>query len=256
MVALHASGGVQLQQADHVFKALGCERCLQVDFWEAILMASSQEDVVQELLFRVASVYIDRLTDARPDPPRGRGPLKSADDLINSCCHYGALYPWLTVLNPAGTSNAQHQEAPHKLQSLLCGPSLSVGAVSPLLDGLPEETSWGFSLHLLRATRRGQYDSCIEKLLDRCPQAIVAYGNHHFQDEDKVLWWTKLLPELCNRTRAAADNGILLAALKETVVVVAMEMSPAEFLELIPDDGAASYFLPHLLTCCQRHLLT
>ncbi|XP_068613585.1 BLOC-2 complex member HPS3-like [Brachionichthys hirsutus] len=243
-------------------------------------MASSQEDVVQELLFRVASVYIDRLTDARPDPPRGRGPLKSADDLvaerfdlapspplsamlrrlcafqINSCCHYGALYPWLTVLNPARTSNAQHQEAPHKLQSLLCGPSLSVGAVSPLLDGLPEETSWGFSLHLLRATRRGQYDSCIEKLLDRCPQAIVAYGNHHFQDEDKVLWWTKLLPELCNRTRAAADNGILLAALKETVVVVAMEMSPAEFLELIPDDGAASYFLPHLLTCCQRHLLT
>ncbi|XP_068613590.1 BLOC-2 complex member HPS3-like [Brachionichthys hirsutus] len=256
MVALHASGGVQLQQADHVFKALGCERCLQVDFWEAILMASSQEDVVRELLFRVASVYIDRLTDARPDPPRGRGPLKSADDLINSCCHYGALYPWLTVLNPARTSNAQHQEAPHKLQSLLCGPSLSVGAVSPLLDGLPEETSWGFSLHLLRATRRGQYDSCIEKLLDRCPQAIVAYGNHHFQDEDKVLWWTKLLPELCNRTRAAADNGILLAALKETVVVVAMEMSPAEFLELIPDDGAASYFLPHLLTCCQRHLLT
>ncbi|XP_068614246.1 BLOC-2 complex member HPS3-like [Brachionichthys hirsutus] len=256
MVALHASGGVQLQQADHVFKALGCERCLQVDFWEAILMASSQEDVVQELLFRVASVYIDRLTDARPDPPRGRGPLKSADILINSCCHYGALYPWLTVLNPARTSNAQHQEAPHKLQSLLCGPSLSVGAVSPLLDGLPEETSWGFSLHLLRATRRGQYDSCIEKLLDRCPQAIIAYGNHHFQDEDKVLWWTKLLPELCNRTRAAADNGILLAALKETVVVVAMEMSPAEFLELIPDDGAASYFLPHLLTCCQRHLLT
>ncbi len=41
----------------------------------------------------------------------------------------------------------------------------------------------------------------------------------------------------------------------ETLVVVAMETSPAEFLELIPDDGTASYFLPHLLTCSQRHLL-
>lgn len=41
----------------------------------------------------------------------------------------------------------------------------------------------------------------------------------------------------------------------ETLVVVAMEMSPAEFLELIPDDGTASYFLPHLLTCSQRQVL-
>ena len=42
----------------------------------------------------------------------------------------------------------------------------------------------------------------------------------------------------------------------ETLVVVAMETSPAEFLELIPDDGTASYFLPYLLTCSQRHKLT
>lgn len=41
----------------------------------------------------------------------------------------------------------------------------------------------------------------------------------------------------------------------ETLVVVAMEMSPAEFLELIPDDGTASYFLPYLLTCSQRQVL-
>ncbi|XP_068175639.1 BLOC-2 complex member HPS3 [Antennarius striatus] len=259
LVALHGNNNVQLQQADHVFQELGCERCLQVDFWEAILMASSQDAVVQELLFRVASVYIDRLTDANPEPepPHAEhGALKSADDLMNSCSHYGALYPWLNVLNPAGTSNAQHQEALHKLQSLLCGPSLSVGAVSPLLDGLSEETPWGFGLHLLCATRRGQYADCIEKLLDRCPQAIIAYANHQLQDAHTVLWWQKLLPELCDRTRVAADNGILLAALKETVVVVAMETSPAEFLELIPDDGTASYFLPHLLACCQRHLLT
>ncbi|XP_053178915.1 Hermansky-Pudlak syndrome 3 protein [Scomber japonicus] len=262
MVALHENNKVQLEQADHIFKELGCENCLQVDFWEGMLMASSQEAVIQELLFRVSSVYIDRLiqtnSDTLTNPPHRhptRRSLKSADDLINSCTHYGALYPWLTVLSPAHTTSSQHQEALHKLQSLLCGPSLSVGSVVPLLECLSDETLWGFSLHLLCTTRRGQYDSSIEKLLDRCPQAIIAYANHQLQDKYMVLWWQKLLPELCNRTRAAADNSILLAALKETLVVVAMEMSPAEFLELIPDDGTASYFLPHLLTCSQRHLL-
>ncbi|XP_074523944.1 BLOC-2 complex member HPS3 isoform X2 [Halichoeres trimaculatus] len=262
MVALHENNKVQLEQADQIFTELGCENCLQVDFWEAMLMASSQDAVIQELLFRLASVYIDRLsntlTEMYCEPthklPR-RKPLKSADDLINSCSHYGALYPWLTVLSPVHTTSFQHQEALQKLQSLLCGPSLSVDSVVPLLERLSEETLWGFSLHLLCATRRGKYGSSIEKLLDRCPQAIIAYANHQLQDKNMVLWWKKLLPELCNRTRASADNSILLAALKETLVVVAMETSPAEFLELIPDDGTASYFLPYLLTCSQRHLL-
>lgn len=261
VVALHENNKVQLEQADHIFKELGCENCLQVDFWEAMLMASSQETLIQELLFRVASVYIDRLTSTtsdthsnKPHAPSRRRPLKSADDLINSCSHYGALYPWLTVLNPAHTTSSQHQEALYKLQALLCGPSLSVGSIMPLMERLSEETLWGFSLHLLCATRAGQYDSSIEKLLDRCPQAIIAYANHQLQDKHMALWWQKLLPELCNRTRAAADNSILLAALKETLVVVAMETSPTEFLELMPEDGTASYFLPHLLTCSQRHM--
>lgn len=60
-----------------------------VDFWEAVLMASSQEVVIQELLFRLAAVYIDRLTHTHPDthpehphtPPASRS-LKSADDLV------------------------------------------------------------------------------------------------------------------------------------------------------------------------------
>ncbi|XP_029987900.1 BLOC-2 complex member HPS3 isoform X2 [Sphaeramia orbicularis] len=261
MVALHENNKVQLEQADCLFKELGCENCLQVDFWEAMLMASSQEAVIQEILFRVALVYIDRLTNSETHPkpshtPPARRSLKSAEDLINSCSHYGALYPWLTVLCPVHMSSAQHQDALHKLQSLLCGPSLSVGSVVPLLERLSDETLWGFSLHLLCATRREQYGSSIEKLLDRCPQAIIAYANHQLQDKNMALWWQKLLPELCNRTRAAMDNSILLAALKETLVVVAMEMSPAEFLELIPDDGTAAYFVPHLLACSQRHLMT
>lgn len=72
------------------------------------------------------------------------------------------------------------------LQSLLCGPSLSVGTVAPLLESLSEETLWGFSLHLLCATRMGHYDNSIEQLLDRCPKAIIAYANHQLQDKHMV----------------------------------------------------------------------
>lgn len=259
IVALHENSKVKLEQTDQVFKELGCESCLQVDFWEAQLMASSQDALIVELLFRVASVYIERLTHTSPDPRLacsgvGRRSLKSADDLIGSCSHYGALFPWLTVLCPVHITNSQHQEALHKLQSLLCGPSLSIASVWPLLEQISEDTLWGFSLHLLCATRRGHYNSSIEKLLDRCPQAIIAYANHHLQDSHMALWWQKLLPELCNRIRGNMDNSILLAALKETLVVVSMETSPAYFLELIPNDGTAAYFMPHLLTCNQRHL--
>uniref|UniRef100_H3D451 HPS3 biogenesis of lysosomal organelles complex 2 subunit 1 n=1 Tax=Tetraodon nigroviridis TaxID=99883 RepID=H3D451_TETNG len=262
MVGLHENNKIMLEQADHIFKVcLGCEECLLVDFWEAILMASSQEAIIQELLFRLASVYVARLTnwDTQPGSLRSasrRRPLRNAEDLINSCSHYGALVPWLTVLNPPYTASSHNQEALHKLQSLLCGPSLSVDSVAPLLEHLSHDTEWGFSLHLLCATRRGHYESSIEKLLDRCPQAIIAFANHHLQDKNMVFWWRKLLPELCDRTRASSDNSILLAALKETLVVVSTEMTPAEFLELIPDDGTASYFLPHLLACSLRQLPT
>lgn len=66
---------------------MGCENCLLVDFWEAILMASSQEAVIQELLFRLTCVYMDRLTNTSSPtsgkiPPQRRRPLKTAEDLV------------------------------------------------------------------------------------------------------------------------------------------------------------------------------
>lgn len=68
---------------------LGCENCLLVDFWEAILMASSQEAVIQELLFRLTSVYIDRLTNASSQTSgKLRRPLKTAEDLVQCLKSY------------------------------------------------------------------------------------------------------------------------------------------------------------------------
>uniref|UniRef100_A0AAZ3PD27 Hermansky-Pudlak syndrome 3 protein n=1 Tax=Oncorhynchus tshawytscha TaxID=74940 RepID=A0AAZ3PD27_ONCTS len=189
MVALHENDKVKLDEADLFFQELCGDVSgpqggpqLLVDFWEALLMASSQEAVIQELLFRLTTVYIDRVT--RRDG-RGFKPLKSADDLINWCSHYGSLYPWVSILTPAH------------------------------VNIIPED------LHKLQA-----------------------------------LWWQKLFPELCERTRATqGENTILLAALKETLVVVAMELNPLELLDLLPDDGTVHFFLPHLLECSQRNLM-
>uniref|UniRef100_A0A8C8H7Z9 Hermansky-Pudlak syndrome 3 protein n=1 Tax=Oncorhynchus tshawytscha TaxID=74940 RepID=A0A8C8H7Z9_ONCTS len=266
MVALHENNKVKLDEADLFFQVRLCGNLsgpqggpqLMVDFWEALLMASSQEAVIQELLFRLTSVYIDRVT--RRDS-QGMKPLKTADDLINSCSHYGVPYPWVSILTPDHFSIIQdHQEDLQKLQSLLCGPTLDVSSILPLLEQLPDGDNAGLSVHLLCATKLDCHESSIERLLDRCPQAIIPYANHELQNDKMVgttLWWQKLFPELCERTRAAGgENTILLSALKETLVVVAMELNPLEFLDLLPDDGTAHFFLPHLLECSQRNLMT
>ncbi|KAJ8374360.1 hypothetical protein SKAU_G00049400, partial [Synaphobranchus kaupii] len=86
---------------------------LLVDFWEALLVASSQDPIIQELLFRLTSVYIDRVAQSN----QGVKPLKTAEDLVNSCCHYGTLFPWVSVLTPAQLNvTPGNQEDLEKLQ--------------------------------------------------------------------------------------------------------------------------------------------
>lgn len=261
-VALHENSKVKLEDADLFFKEL-CKEApeeagtpqLLVDFWEALLVASSQEAVIQELLFHLVAVYIGRVSQRQQPSAK---PLKTADDLINSCVHYGQLYPWVGILTPSHLRSTQgYQEDLQKLQSLLCGPTLDVSSILPLLEQLLDSDNAGLSVHVLCATRLGHTESSIERLLDRCPQAIISFAHDELKNDKMALWWQKLFPELCERTRASGDNNsILLTALKETLVVVAMELNPLEFLELLPDDGTAHFFLPHLLECSQRNLIT
>ncbi|XP_026774530.3 Hermansky-Pudlak syndrome 3 protein isoform X2 [Pangasianodon hypophthalmus] len=261
VVALHENSKVKLEEAELFFQELCKDSTepqsipqLLVDFWEALLVASSQEMIIQELLFHLTSVYLERIMCKERS---GIKALKTAEDLINSCSHYGPLFPWLSILTPAQFNiTHDHQEDLQKLQSLLCGPTLDVSSIVPLLEQLPDTDNTGLSVHVLCATKLGQHEKAIEKLLDRCPQAIISYANHELHSNKMALWWQKLFPELCERTRlSSGDNGVLINALKETVAVVAMELNPVEFLDLLPDDGTAHFFLPHLLKCSQRHLL-
>ncbi|KAK7127228.1 hypothetical protein R3I94_018419 [Phoxinus phoxinus] len=257
VVALHENSRIRLEAADLFFQELckdGVEvessPQLLVDFWEALLVASSHESTIQELLFRLTSVYIDRITCRDRS---GVKALKTAEDLVNSCSHYGMLYPWVSILTPVQFNiSRDHQEDLHKLQALLCGPTLEVSSVVPLLEQLSDSDAAGLSVHVLCAARLGQHHSSIDRLLDRCPRAIISYANHELQNDKLPLWWQKLFPEVCDRMRRTGiDNAVLLSALKETLLVAARELNPLEFLELLPDDGTAHFFLPHLLECCQ-----
>ncbi|KAI5101699.1 Hermansky-Pudlak syndrome 3 protein isoform X1 [Silurus meridionalis] len=262
IVALHENSKVKLKEAELFFQELCKDSTeprsipqLLVDFWEALLVASSQESIIQELAFHLTSLYIERnINRARS----GIKALKSAEDLINSCSHYGPLSPWLSILTPAQFNiTHDHQEDLQKLQSLLCGPTLDVSSIIPLLEQLPDVDNADLSIHVLCATKLGQHQLAIDKLLDRWPQAIIPYANHELHSDKMALWWQKLFPELCKRIRLSSeDNIVLLTALKETLTVLSMELSPVEFLDLLPDDGTAHFFLPHLLKCSQRHLLT
>ncbi|XP_051978072.1 Hermansky-Pudlak syndrome 3 protein isoform X2 [Xyrauchen texanus] len=262
VIALHENSKIRLKEAELFFQELcrdGAEvhssPQLLVDFWEALLVASSHDSIIQELLFRLSSIYIDRITCRDHSAVKA---LKTAEDLINSCSHYGMLYPWVSILTPVQSNiTHDHQEDLHKLQSLLCGPSLEVSSILPLLEQLSDTDNSGLSVHVLCATKLGQHESSIDRLLEHCPQAIISYANHELQNDKLCLWWQKLFPELCERTRKLGnDNTILLSAFKETLHVVSVELNPLEFLDLLPDDGTAHFFLPHLLECSQRNLMT
>ena len=71
-------------------------------------------------------------------------------------------------------------------QSLLCGPTLDVSSILPLLEQLPDGDNAGLSVHLLCATKLDRHESSIERLLDRCPQAIIPYANHELQNNKMV----------------------------------------------------------------------
>ncbi|XP_055073601.2 BLOC-2 complex member HPS3 isoform X1 [Misgurnus anguillicaudatus] len=259
VVALHENSKIKLEEADLFLQELckdavevqSCPQLLQ-DFWEALLVASSQESIIQELLFRLVSVYIDRIT--RKDHS-GVRPLKTAEDLINSCSHYGMLYPWVNILTPIQFDVTHDQQDLHKLQSLLCGPTLEVSSILPLLEQLSDDDNTGLSVHVLCDTKLGQHERSLDKLLDRCPRAIIPYANHELQNEKLCLWWQKLFPELCRRMKKTAHDSTILFALKEALVVMGAELNPLEFLDLLPDEGTAHFFLPHLFECSQRNLL-
>uniref|UniRef100_UPI00398F1807 BLOC-2 complex member HPS3 isoform X2 n=1 Tax=Pristiophorus japonicus TaxID=55135 RepID=UPI00398F1807 len=263
-VALLESNKMKLEEADLFFKTL-CEQDgaeeneeetpqLLVDFWEAMLIACTKEAVIQVLLLKLVSLYIQRTArKLQPD----RTPLKTVEELINSCGHFGTIFPWIHIINASGSHPQGPLQDLQKLQSILCGSSINVKSVLPLLHQLPEDASPGLSIHVLCGTRLGECERVTEQLLDRCPEAVLSFAKCEMQQEKQPLWWKKLLPELCRRTRGAGgENRILVSSLRETLAVVATTLQPLDFLSMLPDDGVAPFFLPHLLQCSRKNSIT
>ncbi|NXB43012.1 HPS3 protein, partial [Leucopsar rothschildi] len=259
-VALHENSKIELEEADTFFKML-CNSSentvpqLLMDFWEALLVVSSKEDILQELLLRVTSQYVRRISRKQlPDTK----PLKTTEDLINSCSHFGFIVPWVSSIMSVGCScDKDYHEDISRLQSLLCSQSINIASALPVLEPLTEADKVGLTIRVLCNTRLGKYEEAIDQLLRRCPDALVFYAQHELKGDSQALWWNKLLPELCKRTRLTGnDCPVLISSLKETLSIVAMEVELRDFLSLLPEDGTAAFFLPHLLHCSQRRLLT
>lgn len=54
---------------------------LLVDFWEALLVVCSQEEVLQELLLRLTSQYVSRILKKQLPETK---PLKTTEDLVST----------------------------------------------------------------------------------------------------------------------------------------------------------------------------
>ncbi|NXX54802.1 HPS3 protein, partial [Scopus umbretta] len=256
-VALHENSKIELEEADTFFKML-CSSSentipqLLVDFWEALLVVCSQEEILQDLLLRVTSQYVWRISKQQLPETK---PLKTTEDLINSSNHFGLIFPWVTSIMSVGSpSDKDYNEDIAKLQSLFCSQSINIASVLPVLEPLTEAGNISLTIHVLCNTRLGKYEEAIDELLERCPDAAILYAQHELKDENRAVWWNKLLPELCKRTRLTGnDCPVFISSLKaETLSFVAMELELRDFLSLLPEDGTAAFFLPHLLHCSQR----
>ncbi|XP_030911204.1 Hermansky-Pudlak syndrome 3 protein isoform X2 [Geospiza fortis] len=222
-VALHENSKIELEEADTFFKML-CNSSentipqLLVDFWEALLVVSSQEKILQELLLRVTSQYVWRISKKQLPETK---PLKTTEDLINSCCHFGLIVPWIASIMSVGcSSDKDYHEDISRLQSLLCSQSINIASALPVLEPLTEADSVGLTVHVLCNTRLGNYEEAIDQLLRRCPDAAVFYAQHELKGDSQALWWNKLLPELCKRTRLTGnDCPVLISSLKAMAIM-------------------------------------
>nr|XP_042134918.1 Hermansky-Pudlak syndrome 3 protein isoform X4 [Peromyscus maniculatus bairdii] len=191
VLGLQKNGKIGIEEADSFFKVL-CGKDedtipqLLVDFWEAQLVACLPNMVLQELFFKLTSQYIWRLSKRQcPDTI----PLRTSEDLINACSHYGLVYPWVHVLMSS--------------------------------DSLADKN----------------YTEDLLKL--------------------QILWWKKLLPELCQKVKRGGEkHQLYLSSLKEALSVTAMGLDLKDFLNVLPEDGAAAFFLPYLLFCSRKTSLT
>ncbi|XP_034295155.1 BLOC-2 complex member HPS3 isoform X2 [Pantherophis guttatus] len=256
LLALHENNKMELEEAGSYIKMLSGKNedavpQLLVDFWEALLVACTQEEVAQKLHFKLATQYIWRLS--RKELPDTE-PLKTTEDLINSCSDYGLIFSWIIFmmsLVPLPDWNSCDDLS--KLQSLLCSPSFRISSILPFVKNIPEDSISGLSIHVLCDTCLRQHEAAIDKLLDRCPEAVIPYAQHELRDEHQALWWIKLLPELCKRTRHVGENyPVFLSSLQETLSVIATALELRDFLNVLPEDGNAAFFLPHLLQCSRR----
>ncbi|XP_042091702.1 BLOC-2 complex member HPS3 isoform X2 [Ovis aries] len=186
--------------------------------------------------------------------------IEEADSFfkINTCSHYGLINPWVNVLiSSESLVDKNYMEDLSKLQSLICGPSFDIASIVPFLEPLSEDTVAGLSVHVLCHTRLKEYEQCIDRLLERCPEAVIPYANHELKEENRTLWWKKLLPELCQRIKCGGEKyQLYVSSLKETLSVVAVELELRDFLNVLPEDGTAAFFLPYLLYCSRKKSLT
>ncbi|XP_040283967.1 Hermansky-Pudlak syndrome 3 protein [Bufo bufo] len=259
LVTFHENSKINLKEAESFFKA-SCNKTgeddnpqMLVDFWEARLSSYPPESILQDILFKLTSHYVRRI--CKPQHACVQS-LKSPEDLRNSCSHFGVISPWITKMVSSEPVSCAACGDLMKLQSLLCGPSLDIVSFLPFLDSIPDSNNSYLSIHIICATRLLNYEGSIERLLDRCPEAVTLYAKHEIKDGSQALWWNKLLPELCNKVRGGENTDeVFISSLKDTLDVIAMELDLQDFLNLLPDDGNAEFFLPYLVIQSKRKLV-
>ncbi|KAJ8320525.1 hypothetical protein KUTeg_002112, partial [Tegillarca granosa] len=193
-------------------------------------------------------------------------PPFSGPDSIKSPCQYTVTGPSVgRRSSPVVTKQKLKDVCPCflcnedllKLQSLLCYKDIQVSVVEKvlhLIEGKNQEIEGYDSLWMLCQLQK-EREIAIEFMMDRYPTVVIEFGLTEEKTETALK--QELLEAILSAVRKQAKvqderEPVYMETLRELLKQLAYSMNPETFLNILPDDGSFSYFLPYISICYEN----
>lgn len=193
-------------------------------------------------------------------------PPFSGPDSIKSPCQYTVTGPSVgRRSSPVVTKQKLKDVCPCflcnedllKLQSLLCYKDIQVSVVEKvlnLIEGKNQEIEGYDSLWMLCQLKK-EREMAIEFMMDRYPTVVIEFGLTEEKTETALK--QELLEAILSAVRKQAQvqderEPVYMETLSKLLKQLAYSMNPETFLNILPDDGSFSYFLPYISICYEN----
>jgi len=182
---------------------------------------------------------------------------------FDSRCEYLDKLPPFDPKQPfmRGRRSARHVQQHfylRKLQGLLCLPAamacggLLAFVASRLLGAEKEIDQSYFSFKVLCLHEHNKLNEGLHLLFAKFPELVIDYSKEYCRG---VSDWNFVLNTVLNQIIAHSGQlkSQLFTVYEDLLTHLALEMEPEDFLQILPDDGSISFFLPHIQACFHQY---